>query len=67
MVLRRSSEKEMLPWFRIINSKGFISLRPGEGYELQKKILEKEGLIFNKDASIDLNVYLWEPDMGSLL
>jgi len=29
------------------------------GYELQKKLLELEGIIFDEDDFIDLNIYIW--------
>ncbi|MGB2697676.1 MAG: MGMT family protein [Candidatus Zixiibacteriota bacterium] len=60
-VLHSSSKKEKLPWHRVINSKGKISLSPGSGYEVQKVLLEKEGIIFKQDDSIDLSRFLWRP------
>ncbi len=65
-ILNSSSKKENLPWFRIINSKGFISLKPGSGYEIQKNLLENEGIIFNKDNSLDLSKYLWRPEKNNI-
>jgi len=46
-----------LPWHRIINSQGRISGR-GDGYsdELQRVLLENEGLVF-KNGKIDLNIF----------
>ena len=58
-ILHSSSRKENLPWHRVVNSKGGISLKPNHGYELQKKLLEKEGVVFNKDGCIDLKRFLW--------
>ena len=60
-VLHTSSKKEKLPWHRVINSKGKISLPPGSGFELQKALLEKEGIIFKDDDSIDLKRFLRKP------
>jgi methylated-DNA-protein-cysteine methyltransferase related protein len=59
--LNTSWEKEKLPWHRVINSQGKISLRPGQGYELQKALLEKEGVRFGAGGQIDLTRYLWSP------
>jgi len=59
-VLNSSSRKEGLPWHRVVNSSGKISLKPGYGYEVQKELLEKEGIIFDKDDRIDLKIYLWK-------
>jgi methylated-DNA-protein-cysteine methyltransferase-like protein len=60
-ILHASSGKENLPWHRVINSKGSISLKPRRGYELQKQLLEKEGVVFNRDDCIDLQQFLWLP------
>jgi len=60
-ILHSSSRKENLPWHRVVNSKGGISLKPNHGYELQKKLLEKEGVEFNQDKCIDLKRFLWNP------
>ncbi len=58
-ILHSCSRKYKLPWHRVINSKGRISLPPNRGYGIQKKLLEKEGIVFKKDGSINLNLYLW--------
>ena len=58
-VLHSSSRKHNLPWHRVINSKGRISLPLYRGYELQKNLLEKEGIIFEEDDSINLDIFLW--------
>ena len=58
-VLHSSSDKENLPWYRVINRNGGISLKPGQGYELQKALLKDEGIKFNLDDTIDLDKYLW--------
>jgi methylated-DNA-protein-cysteine methyltransferase-like protein len=60
-ILHSSSRKENLPWHRVVNSKGGISLKPGSGYGLQKELLEKEGIVFKKDDCIDLKRFLWQP------
>ena len=58
-ILHSCSEKDDLPWHRVINSKGRISLPPQEGYETQKKLLELEGIEFRENGSIDLDMYIW--------
>ncbi len=46
-----------VPWHRIVNSKGMISLRTHSGPDQrQKELLEKEGIVFVK-GKIDLNRY----------
>ena len=61
-ILHSCSKKENLPWHRVINSRGSISLKHGYGYELQKTLLENEKIIFDEKDFIDLNLYLWKPD-----
>ena len=58
-ILHSSSKKDNLPWHRVINSKGRISLPPQRGYGIQKKLLEQEGIIFKEDGSVNLDIYLW--------
>lgn len=60
-ILHTQSSKEKLPWHRVINSKGEIGLKPGEGYELQKKMLEDEGVNFKVNNSVDLIKFQWQP------
>ncbi len=60
-LLHSMSRKHNLPWHRVINAKGKISLTPSNGYELQKALLESEGIQFSKLETIDLKTYLWSP------
>lgn len=50
-----------IPWQRVINSKGGISTNKlmNIPLDLQKKLLEKEGVVFDKKEKIDLKKYLW--------
>lgn len=59
-ILHSSSRRENLPWHRVINSKGRIALRHKHGFELQKKLLEDEGIISDGKGCIDLQRYLWQ-------
>lgn len=58
-ILHSSSETENLPWHRVVNGKKGISLPPGRGYELQKALLEKEGVVFGIGDRIDFDRFLW--------
>ena len=58
-ILHSSTKKDNLPWHRVINSKGGISLPIGGGFEMQKNLLELEGIHFKENNLIDLKVYLW--------
>lgn len=62
--LNSSSRKDKLPWHRVINSKGQISLKPNHGYEIQKELLRKEGVKFSKGDNIDFKLYLWSPSFN---
>ncbi len=57
--LRALSEKHDLPWHRVVNSQGRISLK-GDGYELQKKMLESDGVRFSDQDRIDMDLYQWK-------
>lgn len=58
-ILHSCSEKDKLPWHRIVDRNGRISLKPYQGYELQKQLLENEGVFFCPKETIDLNQFLW--------
>ena len=58
-VLNSSSKGENLPWHRVINSKGGISLKPGYGFELQKQLLESEGIEISENGFLDMEKYFW--------
>ncbi len=60
-ILHSSSQKANLPWHRVINRKGKISLPPGDGYEEQKARLEAEGVQLDWEDRIDLERFLWRP------
>ena len=56
-------EDKSVPWQRVINSQGEISLRPGEGGERQRGLLEAEGVEFDARGRTDFNRFGWEgPD-----
>jgi methylated-DNA-protein-cysteine methyltransferase-like protein len=61
-VLHSSSAKENLPWQRVVNAKGKISLGRNQGYEEQKALLESEGVTFGPGDVIDFDRYLWSPE-----
>ena len=60
-VLHTSSRKEKLPWHRVVNREGRISLKPGHGYEMQRELLSGEGIKFDDSDRIDLSRFLWSP------
>lgn len=60
-VLNSCSKKYNLPWHRVINSKGHISLPEGGGFEEQKMRLEQEDINMDENGRINLKIYLWNP------
>lgn len=57
--LRALPKDSKLPWFRVINSSGRISLPPGSGYEVQRERLEQEGVEFNLKGRVNLRRFGW--------
>jgi NAD+ diphosphatase len=50
-----------VPWHRVINSQGRISARSvTEGHTVQRIILEEEGIIFNDNGKINLEIFRWQ-------
>lgn len=64
-LLHSLSDREGLPWHRVINSKGTLSLT-GEGYEVQRKLLEAEGVELGLGGRVDLGACLWRPKGDAL-
>jgi methylated-DNA-protein-cysteine methyltransferase related protein len=61
--LYKVDKESDIPWHRVINAKGEISysiLRYG-GDDLQRSLLEKEGIKFSSEGKINLKEYLWKP------
>ena len=48
-----------IPWHRVVNHEGEISLRRLDRMLVQKELLLSEGIEFNKKGRIDLEVYGW--------
>ena len=50
-----------LPWHRVVNARGEISLRTaGDSHELQRMLLEAEGVAFDARGRLDLAKYRWK-------
>lgn len=48
-----------VPWQRVINARGAISLRPPTGGITQRILLEKEGVRFDAGGRVSLRKYGW--------
>lgn len=50
-----------VPWHRVINARGEISPRSaGDSHELQRMLLEAEGVDFSLDGRVELKKYRWK-------
>lgn len=49
-----------IPWHRVINSAGRISLQ-NRARELQRRLLESEGVLFESSGRVDLSTHGWNP------
>lgn len=59
-ILHYNSDQYNLPWHRVINKQGFISIKSlSHPKTLQKALLEDEGIEVTSDFMIDLEKYGW--------
>ncbi len=58
-----AADTKNVPWQRVINSQGSCSTgKMTMPINLQQKMLEDEGIIFNDKGKCDLNIYRWFPE-----
>jgi methylated-DNA-protein-cysteine methyltransferase-like protein len=51
-----------VPWHRVVNAQGKVSVRSGSDYdELQQALLEAEGVVFDERNRVSLGRFRWEP------
>lgn len=59
-ILHYNYEKHNLPWHRVINRHGFISIKClDHPKELQRALLEQEGVQVSNEFMVDLNKFGW--------
>jgi methylated-DNA-protein-cysteine methyltransferase-like protein len=51
-----------VPWWRVLNASGGISFREGPGPEMQRALLEEEGVAFDLYGKADLERFGWRPE-----
>jgi methylated-DNA-protein-cysteine methyltransferase related protein len=58
-ILNSLEDEISLPWWRVINNKGYISIKGNRHNDrsLQKKLLEQEGIIVQEDFTLDIEHY----------
>ena len=62
LALRRLPSDTRVPWHRVINSAGRISLPDDSASShLQRRRLEQEGAVFRANGGIDLRQFRWMP------
>ena len=63
--LAATPENKKIPWHRVINAQGKISLRlkhwDSGSDEFQRILLEAEGVIFDSGGRVDLKRFRWQP------
>lgn len=61
-ILHACSHNAGLPWHRVVNKQGMISLKQGSGFNRQKDLLITENVSVNSNGKVDLEVHLWRPN-----
>lgn len=54
-----------VPWQRVVNSEGKISARQHGGEQIQRQLLEEEGVVFDERGRIDLKRFGWTGQTAS--
>ena len=55
-------ERSDVPWWRVVNARGGISLKGrGSAADFQRHLLESEGVRFDREDRIDLGLFRWWP------
>ena len=58
--LRYTPGAELLPCHRVVNKDG----RTAPGWSRQRVLLEEEDVIFKANGRVDMEKYLWEPEIS---
>ena len=62
-ILSSLAPDSIIPWWRVIDSKGFISIKnSGISKEYQKHYLERENIKVSDELVVNLKKYQWHPD-----
>jgi methylated-DNA-protein-cysteine methyltransferase related protein len=69
--LAATPETVKIPWHRVLNAEGRISLRlrhwDSGSDDLQRILLEDEGVIFDESGRVDLKRFRWVPKSVTLV
>jgi len=58
--LRGVPDESNVPWQRVLNASGRISIPDPQGVAEQRFLLEAEGVVFGPDGRIDLDRFGWD-------
>jgi methylated-DNA-protein-cysteine methyltransferase-like protein len=58
--MRGAPEDRDIPWHRVVNAAGRISLPSPDGIAEQRRLLLSEGVVFGRDERIDLTRFGWD-------
>jgi methylated-DNA-protein-cysteine methyltransferase-like protein len=54
-------DRSDVPWHRVINARGEVSPRTSsDSHELQRMLLEEEGIVFSLEGRVALKTYRWK-------
>jgi len=63
-VLNALTPDREVPWWRVVNRNGVLSIPAELGLRaLQHRLLEEEGVSFHSSGAVDLNRHAWDPDV----
>ncbi|MBA3318404.1 MAG: MGMT family protein [Gemmatimonadales bacterium] len=63
--LHALSEGSAVPWHRVLNARGGLSLRRDSGAEISQRLrLEREGVRFDAGGRVALERVRWRPSRG---
>ena len=61
--LRELPDDSDVPWHRVLGARGEVSRRSSsDTHEIQRHLLEAEGIVFDERGRVDLDEFRWEPD-----
>lgn len=64
-MLNLTKERDMVPWWRVINNEGRISIKSLKySAEEQRQLLIQEGVKVAEDFTLDIEKYRFIPDKG---
>lgn len=66
-ILRGLGVETNIPWWRVVNNKGYVSIKASRfSANEQKALLEGEGVKFDDDFSFDIETFRFRPDIKVL-